>query len=172
MEKSSIKSAISIEYGLSREQSDRVVKSIFSNLSDYFIKNKKVEIQKFGKFKPVSAKSSDDSKEIKIKFIPSKKLANRINSNFEHLEKVKIRVDEAVINIAERIRDKAVDETTNQNKSTEVLTEEKNAPDTKPRKLLSEDLIKLHEEIVSETRDKKDVNVNSERKDDVNNLWR
>ena len=53
MNKNDIISAVSIEFGLSKEQSEITVNNVFLNVAQALKKNRVLEIQKFGKFKLV-----------------------------------------------------------------------------------------------------------------------
>lgn len=153
MDKDNIISAISIEFGLSKEQSEIIVSNIFVSIAQSLRKNRNLEIQKFGKFKLILDK---DSKTYIIKFTPSKKLSIRANNNFEGLKKVKLRQNFFKIN--EDVSDYKIPETERERESEilptvipEAIKEDKEIIiNPSPRKLISDDLIKLHKEITME----------------------
>ncbi|MBK8553093.1 MAG: HU family DNA-binding protein [Ignavibacteria bacterium] len=58
MDNESLISVISIEFGLSREQSEIIVNSIFRAVAQSLRKNTDLEIQKFGKFKLIPDKDT------------------------------------------------------------------------------------------------------------------
>lgn len=164
MDKDTIISAISIEFGLSKEQSEIIVSNIFGSIVQSLRKNKNLEIQKFGKFKLILDK---DSKTYIIKFTPSKKLSIRANSNFEGLKKVKLRQDFLKIN--EDVSEYKIPETQSEKEPdilppviVEAIKEDNEIIITGlPRKLISDDLIKLHKEITKE----------EENEPSKSNLW-
>ena len=96
MNKNDIISAVSIEFGLSKEQSEITVNNVFLNVSQALKKNKVLEIQKFGKFKLISDKDSE-LRSSDVRFTPSKKLSVRINSKFDNLKKMKIKFGSAPV---------------------------------------------------------------------------
>ncbi len=156
MDKERIISAVSIEFGLSREQSEAAVNNIFTSINQLLRKNKNLEIQKFGKFKLIQDNGGDSPV---IKFIPSKKLSQRVNSNFENLTKVKMKntvlqitdekqIEPAKEEITELVTgsDDNIVVDLNSDEDEIVITEA-------PRKLISDDVIKLHNEITEEKED-------------------
>lgn len=151
MDKEVLKSAISIEFGLSNIDAGNAVDNIFETLIQYFIKGKEVEIQKFGKFKVFQKETKENS--LAVSFIPSKKLSEKVNGNFNNLEKVKTPLSKSEIDFINSINDNTPDELRNEdiqregNELTEV-NETVAKPKIQPqRKLVSDDLVKLHKEI-------------------------
>lgn len=167
MNKKDIKSAVSIEFGMSIERSGKVVDNIFENLIEHFRKNKIVEIQKFGKFKMITGK---DSKKYKlVKFTPSKKLSQRVNNDFENLKKVKVSLPKDfklqldLIGIEFRNPERFnVENNTNHEVSKNILQEKSSeVTSIDHRKIISADLIMLHKEITKD--EAAEIN--------KNNLW-
>ena len=164
MNKSDIISAVSIEFGLSKEQAERTVNSLFTIIGQTLKKNKVLEIQKFGKFR-LSSDKDNEAGTSEIKFAPSKKLSVRVNGKFDNLKKVKIKfgsvpdINEYTDSPIEKIE-----------KPAEINNPEITAPESKDdkiitqgqRKLISDDLVKLHKEITKEDKDESGS---------VHNLW-
>ncbi len=145
MDKDRIVSAISIEFGLSNNSSEKIVNSIFFHLLQGLMKNNVLKIRKFGKFKLLTDKKNED---ISVRFTPSKKLSSRVNGNYENLKKIRLRSEvygrikiKSQTDSADKIlyRDKKYD---GGNKESEAAIADAG------RKLIPDDLIKLHEEIV------------------------
>ncbi len=156
MNKKDIISAVSIEFGLSKVQAEKTVDSIFLNFAQTLKKNKVLEIQKFGKFR-LSADKDSKSNSAEIKFSPSKKLSVRVNGKFDNLKKVKVKFGSAP-EVKENL--KVVSGLTDNTER--IIKPETSAPAASKyekenipvqRKLISEDLVKLHKEI---TKDKND----------------
>ncbi len=164
MNKSDIISAVSIEFGLSREQAERTVNSLFTIIGQTLKKNKVLEIQKFGKFLLTSDKENE-AETSEIKFAPSKKLSVRVNGKFDNLKKVKIKFG-SVPDINE-YTDSPIEKNA---KPAEINNPEITVPESKDdkilpqgqRKLISDDLVKLHKEITKEDKDESGS---------VHNLW-
>ncbi|HMS33325.1 MAG TPA: HU family DNA-binding protein [Ignavibacteria bacterium] len=165
MNKSDIISAVSIEFGLSKEQAERTVNSLFIIIGQSLKKYKILEIQKFGKFRLTSDKDNEAGS-YEIKFAPSKKLSVRVNGKFDNLKKVKIKfgsvpdIKDFLITAADK-SEKPAGQNLQETDTAEQSAEEKIIPGGQ-RKLISEDLVKLHKEITKEVKDEKGS---------VNNLW-
>lgn len=165
MNKSDIISAVSIEFGLSKEQAERTVNSLFTITGQTLKKNKVLEIQKFGKFRLTSDKENEAGTS-EIKFAPSKKLSVRVNGKFDNLKKVKIKFGSAPdikdfqISTPDK-NDKPAGPKQPETDISEQSNEDKIIPGGQ-RKLISEDLVKLHKEITKEDKDEAGP---------VNNLW-
>jgi len=165
MNKNDIISAVSIEFGLSKEQSEITVNNVFLNVAQALKKNRVLEIQKFGKFKLVADKESV-LRSAEVRFAPSRKLSLRINSKFDNLKKVKIK-----FGTAPDIKDDFKSQIEKNEKSSEIKNND-NTSQAKPkeekiniqgqRMLISEDLVKLHKEITKEENDESSP---------ANNLW-
>jgi nucleoid DNA-binding protein len=165
MNKNDIISAVSIEFGLSKEQTEITVNNIFINIAQSFKKNKVLEIQKFGKFK-LTAEKDSKVKLAEVRFSPSKKLSVRVNSKFDNLKKTKIKFGSVPI-----INDNLGSPVKKNENPSEIKKSEINAKEEpkevkinaqSQRKLISDDLVKLHKEI---TKDDKDDSSST------NNLW-
>ena len=205
MNRDDIISAVSIEFGLSNIQSEKVVTGIFNSIAQELKKNSGFEFKKFGKFKLITDKEKTP-KLSSVRFTPSKKLSQRVNSNFENLKKIKLKND--LIFSAERTVE--MDPGKENNKSVGAIKTSgdeiqssktisgksfvKKQPDidfektdrlvkspgkqiqpeketeqnlSGQRKLISEDLIKLHKEITEEDKTEKDIkDISSDT-----NLW-
>lgn len=190
MNKNDIISAVSIEFGLSKEQSEKVVSGIFNSIGQTLKKDRCLEIKKFGKFKITPGKDTGD-KFYYVKFTPSEKLSKRVNSNFENLKKIKQKIelngfkeksfefipDRDIILPAEIIRPGVNEMQSGSNviKNDEQKITVSDVPMEKStehklsgqRKLISEDLIKLHKEITEIEKPVKDKGGESSD----NNLW-
>lgn len=156
MNKKEIISAVSIEFGLSKQQAEKTVNIIFLNFAQTLKKNKSIDIQKFGKFRLTSDKDSG-LKSGEIKFNPSRKLSVRVNSKFDNLKKVKIKFGSAPV-VKESFKTVAglTDNTDIKIISkTPAAAVSKNENENIPvqRKLISEDLVKLHKEITNDKND-------------------
>ena len=205
MNRDDIISAVSIEFGLSNIQSEKVVTGIFNSIAQELKKNSGFKFKKFGKFKLITDKEKTP-KLSSVRFTPSKKLSQRVNSNFENLKKIKLKND--LIFSAERTVE--MDPGKENNKSVGAIKTSgdeiqssktisgksfvKKQPDidfektdrlvkspgkqiqpeketeqnlSGQRKLISEDLIKLHKEITEEDKTEKDIkDISSDT-----NLW-
>jgi len=165
MNKNDIIAAVSIEFGLSKEQSETTLNNVFLNVVQTLKKNRALEIQKFGKFKLITEKENE-LKSLEVRFTPSKKLSVRINSKFDNLKKVKIKFGTApVVNddfksLIEK------NEKSSELKMEDIYSQEKPKEEKTniqgQRKLISEDLVKLHKEITKEENDDSTPS---------NNLW-
>ena len=165
MNKNDIISAVSIEFGLSKEQSEITVNNVFLNVSQALKKNKVLEIQKFGKFKLISDKDSE-LRSSDVRFTPSKKLSVRINSKFDNLKKMKIKFGSAPVIIDDYKLPVKNNEKSSKIKNDDITSQEKPKEEKinmqGQRKLISEDLVKLHKEITKEENDESSQ---------ANNLW-
>ncbi len=165
MNKNDIISAVSIEFGLSKEQSEITVNNVFLNIAQTLKKNKVLEIQKFGKFKLITDKDSE-LRSADVRFTPSKKLSVRINSKFDNLKKVKIKFGTAPVIIDKHILPVKKNEKPSEIKNDDITSQEKPREEKiiiqGQRKLISEDLVKLHKEITKEENDESSPS---------NNLW-
>lgn len=165
MNKNDIISAVSIEFGLSKEQSEITVNNVFLNIAQTLKKNKVLEIQKFGKFKLITDKDSE-LRSADVRFTPSKKLSVRINSKFDNLKKVKIKFGTAPVIIDKHILPVKKNEKPSEIKNDDITSQDKPREEKiiiqGQRKLISEDLVKLHKEITKEENDESSPS---------NNLW-
>ena len=165
MNKNDIISAVSIEFGLSKEQSEITVNNVFLNVSQALKKNKVLEIQKFGKFKLIADKDSE-LRSSDVRFTPSKKLSVRINSKFDNLKKMKIKFGSAPVIIDDYKLPVKNNEKSSEIKNDDITSQEKPKEEKinmhGQRKLISEDLVKLHKEITKEENDESSQ---------ANNLW-
>jgi nucleoid DNA-binding protein len=156
MNKEELISAISIEFGLSKELSEKVINSMFSAIAQSLKKNKILKLQKFGKFKIVSEKDGSD-KNASIKYYPSKKIAARVNGNFDNLRKVKLKLESEAGKLESKdpetvrvLKDTSISIEKSIDEGIEITKEEVE------RVLISEDLIKLHDEITKKGKDEPD----------------
>lgn len=176
-----IKSAVSIEFGMSKKKAGNAVEAILTGLSGQLAKGKNIELQKFGKM-IVSVKKGDTSGNKIISFVPSKKLAKRVNNNFENLKKVKMKTGELNLNIEDipemNEREDKLILTKSEDKfefkisedfkkeiqkdigEPEIIIEDKEPAFANPKKLISENLVKLHKEIIQENKDASDEETN------------
>ncbi|MDZ4710842.1 MAG: HU family DNA-binding protein [bacterium] len=146
MNKDQIKTAVSIEFGLHKAEAGNIVDTIFEEITMCIIKNKKLELKKFGKFI-----LSKDKKRKYIEFIPAGKFAGKINNDFEDLEKVSVKwvkmrqeQDTAPIHKSDNPKLSATETPALSSPITQEVTQ---------RKLISDDLVKLHLEITKEEND-------------------
>lgn len=149
MDKEKIISAVSIDIGLSKEKSEKVVNAVFDSVMKALKKEGELAIQKFGRFKIYS--ESDNDKSGRIKFIPAKKLSLRVNSDFRNLKKVKIKKDQKTAEEEFRKYDVIISGTENENDEnfrTPGWVNNNNSGSGKI--LISDDLINLHKEITKD----------------------
>ncbi len=165
MNKNDIISAVSIEFGLSKEQTEITVNNIFINIAQSFKKNKVLEIQKFGKFK-LTAEKDSKAKLAEVRFSPSKKLSVRVNSKFDNLKKTKIKLRSVPVrnnNPGSPVRkNEELPEIKKSDFNAKEEPKEVKINTQGQRKLISDDLVKLHKEITKEDRDDSTS---------ANNLW-
>jgi hypothetical protein len=108
-----------------------------------------------------------DSGEFNVKFTPSKKLSARVNSNFEDLIRVKLKPDLILVKEIKPVFDQPDDFKDTEvafykHETIDINKEELEILNTAERKkLISDDLIRLHKEIVNE----------DESKTSKTNLW-
>lgn len=159
-----INSDISIYFRLSIDEAGRITEAIFQKLNKILGAGKSVEIQKFGKFK-TSDKAGGQTDGSRIKFVPSKKLSSRVNGNFDNLKKMKIAYP-----LMPEVKYFEPEFLNGENAHVDVIAETSAAENSKPetqhftrRKLLSDEVVKLHNEITD-----------SEKKDSASpkNIWR
>lgn len=137
---------IASEFKLTDTDSEAIVNIIFCTLKESFRKNKIVFIQKFGEFKNTSNN--------KIVFRPCKKLCKRINYCFNDLEIVEVRLEEKIIeeqnefeySISEEFMKNYKEICESGEADSESIIKSESFPGKK--KLISDELIKLHNEIV------------------------
>lgn len=169
MNKLKIKSAVSIEFALSIEKAGKVVDSIFKVLEESLIRNKSIELQKFGKINLISRKNADSKRLKSLTYIPSKKLARRVNNNFENLKKVKLALEEKKVTGSNDKFDYKISEEflkqykENKDEVLDIVLEDKEEPSKNSRIIIPDKLVKLHKEITAEERNDK----NNEKQ----NLW-
>lgn len=150
MNKEQIKTAVSIEFGLHKAEAGNIVDTIFEEITLCILKNKKLDLKKFGKFV-----LSKDKKRKFIEFIPAGKLARKINNDFEDLEKVKIewgKFTEEQHSAPIHKSDKPLLHATDIPAASLPITQE-----VTQRKLISDDLVKLHREITNEEKDNPEI---------------
>ncbi len=196
MNKNLIKSAVSIEFALSIEKAGKIVDSIFSVLEESLIKNKKIELQKFGKITVMTKRDAENNKIKTAAYIPSKKLAKRVNYNFDNLKKVRMEFkmekdrdhiyneidncngnENGNVNVNkdtdkleyEMSKDFKREFRENKDQTQDILQEETIEPAETLRTLISDKLIKLHYEITEEEVEVVEEDV---KKSDENSLWR
>ncbi len=157
MNKSGIKSVVSIEFGISIKEAGRIVDVVFDVLADFFEKNKNFEIRKFGRIDVSTSKDNMGRKIQTLKFTPSKKLARRANHNFDNLEKVKMGLNERKEEIiTEDKLDYQISEEfirqlkENKEEVMEILLEETTETIRSSRTLIPDKAIELHKEITGE----------------------
>lgn len=145
--KKEIEVEIAEEFNLNNSDSETIVNSFFNTLKDSFRKNKILFLQRLGEFKTVSNS--------KVAFKPAKKLHRRLNSDFNDLEIVKVKLDENNISEEQDVFDyKMSDEFKNSYKEICESGEENVGIKTDSefnfgrKKLISDELVKLHYEIV------------------------
>lgn len=162
MNKTKIKSAVSIEFALSIEKAGKMVDCIFKELAEGLIRNKSIKLQKFGKINLVSKKSPENVKLKSIAYIPSKKLARRVNNNFENLKKIKLALEERKeLESNDKFDYKMSDEflkqyRENKDEVLKIVLEDNDEPVKNSRIVIPDKLIKLHKEITEEESKEKD----------------
>ncbi|HMQ69555.1 MAG TPA: HU family DNA-binding protein [Ignavibacteria bacterium] len=152
MNKEKIISAVSIDLGLSKEKAEKAVNAVFDTIIKVMQKEDEFSIQKFGSFRRSGGKDNDVKK--KIRFIPAKKLALRINSDFRNLKKVKVIKD---LNDSEKLYSKyEIDLSQPEYRSADQMSDNSlssgwvNSKSGSRKILISDDLINLHKEITKE----------------------
>ena len=148
MNKEKIKSAISIEFGLNKLDADKVVEKIFDTMSECFQENKNLEIEKFGKFKIIKANNPQNNISKSLQFFPVKKLAKKINHNFNDMEEIELQIRDYP-EIAVPL--KSAEQEKKFLKEKIIVSETKSTEGQ--RKLISDDLVKLHREITESNED-------------------
>lgn len=135
-----IKSTISIEFGLNISEARNIVDNIFRTISECLNKSNCIEIEKFGKFKSAQGK---------IRFIPSKKFSNIINYNFTGLKEIELQIEKYTLKekplTCEELEKKFLKEGIIKEKEESIVQ----------RKLIPDDVVKLHNEITKEKQDGK-----------------
>lgn len=149
MNTADIKSLVSIKFGLSISEADLFVANTFSIILSRLAKEKSVGIDSFGKFKSANGD---------IRFIPSGKLERKVNMSFNNLETVTI---EAETKVPFDQQEDEYGEISVLNKTEDVKEESAKSTDTSQRRLISEDVVKLHNEIIKK----------ENTDDDTFNLW-
>lgn len=152
MNKEKLIFSVSIDLGLSKDKSEKTVNAVFDSLLKALKKDGEHVIQKFGRFK-LSAGKDNEGKD-RIRFIPAKKLALRINSDFKNLKKVKIRKDLNAIEEKFLKYDVRFSITENQNDEITETSGWVNNKSDSGKILISDDLINLHKEITKEVKKK------------------
>lgn len=157
MTKEKIISAVSIDLGISKEKAEKAVNAVFDIVMKAMKKEDELSIQKFGSFKKSGGKDTDEKK--KIRFVPSKKLALRVNSDFRNLKKVKVKKN---LKDAEKLFSKYevdLSQPEYQSAFQEIEISESsgwvNSKSGTRKILISDDLINLHKEITKDI--KKDL---------------
>lgn len=151
MNKEKIKSTISIEFGLNKLEADKIIDTIFEAMTECFQEKKNLEIGKFGKFKIVKQKNLANNISKSLKFIPANKLAKKINHNFDELKKIELQISDYPEIAA------PIDPTEQEKKflKEKIITADSDN-NLGQRKLISDDLVKLHREI-TEDKDKREA---------------
>jgi len=167
MNKSDIISATSIEFILSKNEAEKIVDIIFKIMSESLKENKNLDIPKFGEFKVISSDTSNDRS---VRFSPSKKLLKKVNYFFSDLEKTELQyIEPEIIKSNDEFSYTISKEFLKQKKELEIsgnnilpVKEETSTIGENVKKLISEELVKLHKEIIEFS------NGSEERR---NNLW-
>lgn len=151
-------SEISSEFKLTIDEAAVIINQIIDMLKEYFLIYKKIEFPKFGEFK-IKRKIKPDNEEVfTVKFNPSKKIALKVNSDFSHLQELKMnRIKFPEINYyshsvqskqeliqdfsAVRSNSEVINKSADQHKETTQFPGER-------KKIISDELIKLHKEII------------------------
>lgn len=165
MNKDEIISAFSIEFVISKEEAAKTVDTFFDLMTESIKTSKNLEISKFGEFKMISSRKQKDKSVI---FYPAKRLSNSVNIYFSDLEEMDIKCD-VPVNIdqndefdfhisKEFVKEK--EESEKNQKEIESAEEEIVANGENMKKLISDELVKLHKEIIELGADEK-----------RNNLW-
>lgn len=150
MNKEKIISAVSIDIGLSKEKAEKVVNAVFDTVMKALKKDGELAIQKFGRFKFCS--ENDNERSSRIKFIPAKKLALRVNSDFRNLKKAKIKKDLNTIEEKFRKYDVSISGTEYENDEISKSSGWVNYNSGSGKILISDDLINLHKEITKDVK--------------------
>lgn len=169
LSKSGIAQAISAELKLIPEAASKLTENIFSSAADCFRNYTSIFIPKFGEFKPVKRKSEELI--YTVEFFPSKKLSKKINCRFNNLKQVKLNFKELYSEYSDKGLDYVISEEF-RNKYKEICSESETLLNdeetiiTEPevrKKLISDELIELHKEIVNP--------FNGRVNDNKTNLW-
>jgi len=153
MNKNEIISSISIEFILSKDEAEKTVDIIFEILRENLRGNKNLDIPKFGEFKVIPSDTGNDSS---VRFSPSKKLLKKVNCFFSDLKKIELQYDEPeILKINDELKYTPSEEFVKQNKESEksedeipLLQEEESTDEENRKKLIPEELVKLHKEII------------------------
>lgn len=167
MNKSNIVSAISIRFILNKDEAKKTVDNVFKIMTESMKDNKSLNIPKFGKFKLISSETGKDKF---VRFLPSKKLSKKINYDFSDLEKkelsysepesVKVKDEFSYTISKEFLKQKKESEGSGENLS--QVKDEIAAGEENTKKLISDELVKLHHEIIE---------FSQGNQEGSNNLW-
>ncbi len=167
MNRSELISGVSIQCGISRQEAELILDSMFKNISRSFLSEPVLKIKSFGEFN-VKAVTSENKSSGKIRFTPTEKLHSKANKIFENLSPVrKVFDNNKLNNILNSNRITEFDTGFVSDEFEEDLTEEiinsertKEEIELPERRLLPDKVIDLHNDIV-----------NSGRLSDKKNLW-
>lgn len=166
----SIINDLSIEFILSKKDSEMIILLMLFNMRYCFEKKKDFSLENFGDFKVQNKKSKNTS----VRFLPAKKLSKRANYNFNNLEVCKIHTEiPGTLIENENLSFKLMDDfrevlLNDDEEDTKVIQEaetlKSDSENKGMRKLISEEVVKLHKEITDKE--------NEIQKDKNTNLWR
>jgi len=156
MNKSGLIEIISMEFKLSYSEAKDALNECFNVIKERLIKGKSVELQKLGKFKADKKESAGAQADNIVKFIAVKKINTRINSDFDNLKKIKLKITEKLPypdddNLDFKISDEFIKKMKKDFKNdsiteTQIMGNEKSDP---PRTVISAKVIDLHNEIIN-----------------------
>ena len=159
MNRTELISGVSIQCGISRQEAESILNSIFKNISNSLKEGEDVKIKSFGEFKPRASLNGIERTD-RTEFKPAKKFYSKINKLYEYLtpsrkiyDKTRLENIYNEFGIKDFIPADIHSEKINENK----LTENNELPE---KRLISDKLINLHNEIV-----------NPEKKSVKKNLW-
>lgn len=169
MNRSELISGVSIQCGISRQEAESVLNSIFRRISKSLNDGEDVKIKSFGEFKPRSSISGIERTD-RTEFNPAKKFKSKLNRLYEYMsssrkiyDKIKL---ENIFNEfgikdfvpADKSSEKENEQFEKDKFNTEnILSENIQLPE---KRLISDKLIDLHNDIV-----------NPEKKSSKKNLW-
>lgn len=135
--------AISIKFGMSYSDSNRIVRMIFESIVENVRQGSEIQFEGFGKFRRPKEREMEQG----IIFIPAKKFSKRINKVFSGLKEREL----AMPAVPDDYSGEAVTKEIEGEVHPEGQGQEKNQPVR--RKLVSDALVKLHNEITKKSDD-------------------
>ncbi|MFZ1320419.1 MAG: HU family DNA-binding protein [Ignavibacteria bacterium] len=169
MSRSELISGVSIQCGISRQEAESILNSIFRNISNSLNGGKDVKIKSFGEFKPRAVLNGIERTD-RTEFKPAKKLNSKINKLYEYLspsrkiyDKIKLENIYNEFGIIDFVPFDNHSEKENEQFERDKINTENNLSENNElpeKRLISDKLIDLHNDIV-----------NTEKKSSKKNLW-